>query len=64
LIIIDLQHHPAVSEAFQCAQQQLPAAELRVARVAALGVSSLEISRTLELSLNTVTPPAVLGSTW
>lgn len=54
VIMIDLQHQPAVSEAFQCAQQQLTAAELRVARIAALGVSSLEISRTLELSLNTV----------
>jgi DNA-binding CsgD family transcriptional regulator len=54
VIIIDLQYRPAVSEAFQSAQQQLTAAELRVARVAALGVSSLEISRTLELSLNTV----------
>jgi DNA-binding CsgD family transcriptional regulator len=54
LILIDLQRHPAVSEALQCAHQQLTAAELRVARIAALGVSSLEVSRTLELSLNTV----------
>ena len=54
VIMIDLQHYPAVSESFQCAQQQLTAAELRVARIAALGVSSLEVSRTLELSLNTV----------
>jgi DNA-binding CsgD family transcriptional regulator len=54
VILVDERYHPGVQGAFQCAREQLTSGELRVARIAMLGVSSLEISRSLQLSLNTV----------
>jgi DNA-binding CsgD family transcriptional regulator len=54
LVLIETTHRTTVSQAHAHMHEHLTEAELRVARVAALGVSSLEISRTLQLSVNTV----------
>jgi DNA-binding CsgD family transcriptional regulator len=54
ILLVNKLRHPGGSAAVQRRDHKLTESESRVAQIAALGVSNLEISRTLELSLNTV----------